>query len=227
MGLERTLKELVLRLNRPLLFFIPKDLIPTDNLEKFNIIEKEKFFDRTIIYNQDSQINGAISSWDYVQVLQKPTLLGNNMLRLVDEEASLNPSQFNTLLEKYSMHLRFYLFISKWMAEHINAHCIIDKNIHGYFEFQKDAYQNHKREVEIKFGLLILVDLTSSEILRYIKKDTPVPISEVINKDNEVPKNTEQENLDIQKSPKPKKQLLITDEEAREFIMETVFNQKE
>ncbi|MFT4830510.1 MAG: hypothetical protein ACI815_000144 [Psychroserpens sp.] len=65
----------------------------------------------------------------------------------------MNSSQFAALLEKYIIHLRFFVFISKWMAVHVSHHCEVDKNMNSYFEFQKDAYQNHKKEVENKFSL--------------------------------------------------------------------------
>lgn len=227
MGLEKILTELVIRLNRPLLFFIPKDIVPTQEMASFDTIETKGFFDTVVLYANNGRFNENISGSDYIQLMEKPTVLSHNILRLVDEQAGLNSSQFTTLLEKYSVHFRFFVFISKWMADNVDAHCTVDKNINAYFKFQKDAYQHHKQEVERKFGLLIITDLTSSEILSYIKEDTPTTISEVINKENITKDNIRSGSIDIQQKSNPKKQLLISDEEARKFLLDTVFNRHE
>jgi hypothetical protein len=57
------------------------------------------------------------------------------------------------------------------MEEHINEHCDISENLKTYFEFQKNAFLNYKQKIETKFSLKLITDLSSSQILTYLKKD--------------------------------------------------------
>ncbi|TLP70126.1 hypothetical protein [Maribacter sp. ACAM166] len=224
MALEKTLQDLIIKLNRPLLFFVPMSLIPKGEMEGLDAIELEAFFDNVVLYSTDGQINEIGSGSDYIQLFEKPYLFEKNILRLIDEQAGLNPSQFAGLMEKYILHLRFFVFITKWMDEHISEHCDISENLKTYFEFQKNAYLNHKQEIETKFSLKIITDLSSSQILTYLKKDTPPSLYDLLNREEKSQVTTKLATTKSQKKPNTDKQILITDKEARSFLLETVFN---
>ena len=226
MGLEKTLKELLIKLNRPLLFFIPKTIIPAEELKAFDSNETEALFDKIVFYCNDGQVEEIISGSRYTQLLEKPSLLEFNMLRLIDEEAHLNATQFAVLLEKYILHLRFFVSISKWMDEHVNQHCKLDKNLKDYFEIQRVSFQNHRQEIETKFSVNIITDLTSRQILSYIKKDSSATLPNLLPKENKSKKITDLPTSKSQKVDKTEKPILITDQEARSFLLECVFDFK-
>jgi hypothetical protein len=226
MGLEKILKELLIKLNRPLLFFIPKTLIPKEEIKAFDSTETEALFDKIVFYAVDGQVEEIIPGSGYIQLLEKPSLLEFNILRLIDEEAHLNSTQFNVLLEKYIIHLRFFVFISKWMDEHVNEHCKIGENIKDYFELQSLAYENHKQEIETKFNVHIISDLTSRQILSYIKKDSSTTLPSLLSKDDTSKKICDLPVPEIKRVVKIEKEILITDQEARSFLLETVFDCK-
>tara|TARA_R110002074_G_scaffold5143_6_gene25285 strand:- start:6711 stop:7394 length:684 start_codon:yes stop_codon:yes gene_type:complete len=226
MGLEKTLKELLIKLNRPLLFFIPKTLIPKEELKAFDSNETEALFDKIVFYCNDGQIEEIISGSRYTQLLEKPSLLEFNMLRLIDEEAHLNATQFAVLLEKYILHLRFFVSISKWMDEHVNQHCKLDKNLKEYFKIQSVSFQNHRQEIETKFSVNIITDLTSRQILSFIKKDSSATLPNLLPKENKSKKITDLPTSKSKKVDKTEQQILITDQEARSFLLESVFDFK-
>lgn len=226
MGLEKILKELLIKLNRPLLFFIPKTIIPTEELKAFDSNETEALFDKIVFYCNDGQVEEIISGSRYTQLLEKPSLLEFNMLRLIDEEVHLNSTQFAVLLEKYILHLRFFVSISKWMDEHVNQHCKLDKNLKDYFEIQRVSFQNHRQEIETKFSVNIITDLTSRQILSFIKKDSSATLPNLLPKENKSKKITDLPTSKSQKVDKTEKQILITDQEARSFLLESVFDFK-
>ncbi|MUH36955.1 hypothetical protein D9O36_13970 [Zobellia amurskyensis] len=226
MKLEETLKDLILKLNRPLLFTVPKAIVPTDEIERLDPFIVEGFLDTVIFYGNDGQFKDTCSGTDYLQLLEKPTLLGYNYLRLIEIGENSSSSKFNAVLEKYILHVRFYVFVSKWMTDHLDEHRKIEKNVQSYFELQSSAYQNHKRELEKKFGIKIVTDLTSVEVFSYLKKDASpsVPDLTKIERPDKEKETIGKKNKSG--TPKYKKDTLITDREAREFLLETVFNQK-
>ncbi|MEO9661173.1 MAG: hypothetical protein ABJO28_15730 [Maribacter dokdonensis] len=224
MGMEETLKDLVQKLNRPFLFYLPMSIVPETVMEAFGSIDIETFFDTVVLYGNNGEINEISTGSPYTQLLEKPTLLGHNILRLLDEQAALNTSRFNALLEKYVQQLRFYVFTSRWMYEHIGEHCTIEKNVKSYFKLQNTAYVHHKEEIESKFQIRINTDLTSRQILDHLKKDTSTTLSKLVGNVDESPYENKFSNTDILKETPIEKRPLITDREARSFLLKTVFN---
>ncbi|MFT4830511.1 MAG: hypothetical protein ACI815_000145 [Psychroserpens sp.] len=74
MGLEKTLKDLIVKLNRPLLFFVPLNLIPKYEMEALVSIETDAFFDKIVLYGNDGLFNEIISGSELIQLLEKPAL---------------------------------------------------------------------------------------------------------------------------------------------------------
>ncbi|SNR80497.1 hypothetical protein SAMN04488009_0159 [Maribacter sedimenticola] len=213
----KTLKYLVNHLYNPLLFYIPKNIIPKDELLKFNGISTDNFFNTPVLISKKNLIHHGISINDYRVILEKASILNYNLLKLIDVRRNLNVEQFNTLIENYILHLRFYLFMTKWMNEHFTKYCKTNQSLKSYFQLQYDFFNQHKLAIQTKFNLNIVVDLTSSQILTYLKNDTPTPLNNIINTDK---------NRDIKKETTKKKTVLITDQEARNFLLKTVFGLK-
>ncbi|APQ18770.1 hypothetical protein [Maribacter hydrothermalis] len=224
MGMEETLTDLIQKLNRPFLFFLPMSLVPKSEMEAFASIDIETFFDTVVLYDKNGEIKEISAGSRYVQLLEKPTLLGHNILRLLDEKAVLNTSRFNALLEKYVLQLRFFVFTSQWMYEHVDEHCTVENNVKGYFKLQKTAYQNHREELESKFHVRVNTDLTSRQILDHLKNDPSTTLSILVDNVKENQYENAFLNTEIPKEAPLEKRPLITDFEARSFLLRTVFN---
>ena len=224
MDTSKTLKSLIKQLYTPLLFFIPKSIIPLSELSEFRNINTEDFFNTIVFLSENNSTEKVLAIKDCIPLLEKASILNYNTITLIDKKEHTSPLQFSTLLESYIMHLRFYTFITKWMNENVTFHCGANKKIKGYFQLQADCFQDHKVQIENKFSIQIITNLNSAEVLTYIKNDNVQLLKNVFK---------QQEKLDvIEESPTPKsvkkvgseKPVLITDEESMEFLLETVFN---
>ena len=224
MDTSKTLKRLIKQLYTPLLFFIPKSIIPINELSEFRNIKTEDLFNTIVFLSENNSTEKVLAIKDCIPLLEKASILNYNTIKLIDKKENTSPLQFSTLLESYIMHLRFYTFITKWMNENVTFHCDANKKIKGYFQLQADCFQYHKVQIENKFSIQIIPNLNSAEVLTYIKNDNVQLLKNVFK---------HQEKLDaIEASPAPKslkkegsqKPVLITDEESMEFLLETVFN---
>ncbi|WP_321827253.1 hypothetical protein [Maribacter dokdonensis] len=224
MDTSKTLRGLIKQLHTPLLFFIPKNIIPLSEISEFKNIKTEEFFNIIVLLSDNNSIEKVITIKDCIPLLEKASTLNYNTITLIDKKENTSPLQFSTLLESYILHLRFYVFITKWMNENVTFHCVTNKKIKGYFQLQADCFQYHKDQIENKFNIQIIPNLNSAEVLTYIKNDNVQLLKHVFKP---------QEKSDaIEASPTPKnpkkegsqKPVLITDEESMEFLLKTVFN---
>ncbi|MFT6795491.1 MAG: hypothetical protein ACJART_000624 [Maribacter sp.] len=222
MSLEKKLKYLITNLNRPLLFFIPKSIIPLNEIKAFTPTEQDAIFNKIVFYDEEGRLAETSTDINYSELLIKPSLFDNNILQLIDEQTLLNSAQFSILLEKYSVHIRFFVFIANWMFENLPDYLNINSNQKSYFELQKDIFKYHKQEIENRFNIKISEEINSFEILTYLKKEKETPIKDFLTNSPTKFYNPKS----IQKL-KTEKQILITDEEAKSFLLHTVFHLKQ
>ncbi|APQ18813.1 hypothetical protein [Maribacter hydrothermalis] len=224
MDTSKTLKGLIKQLYTPLLFFIPKSIIPLSELSEFRNIKTEDFFNTIVLLSENNATEKVLAIKDCTPLLEKASILNYNTIALMDIKENASSLQFSTLLESYIMHLRFYSFISKWMNENVINHCDANKKIKGYFQLQADCFQYHKLQIENKFSIRIISNLNSVEILSYINHDDYVPLKDVIENQKSIAAKATNPIPEKSATVKLQKPILITDDEARSFLLATVFN---
>tara|TARA_R110000868_G_scaffold339309_1_gene600030 strand:- start:1072 stop:1752 length:681 start_codon:yes stop_codon:yes gene_type:complete len=223
MALENVFIDLKNNLYRPLLFFIPKSLIPESKKELLGSPEFARYFNTPAIIEKSGESYELKSNLNCVQILEKPSILVGNIFILSDQKSSLDTFQFNVLLEKYLEQLKFCNTISSWMAKHIKIHCEIEGDILGYFEMQDSFFQHHLGEINAKFNVNVIPNTHHMDALEHIEKDLSDFKTLFQTKDRN---NTEQnlDNLAKQKNKRKPRPVLVTDEEARNFLLKSVFN---
>jgi hypothetical protein len=126
-------------------------------------------------------------------------------------------------LEQYKEHVDAHALIISWMSKNI----VIDLPltplpILQLFQSQSTIFENHKTKFYSYFGLEESVK--NVEIDHYVKIANETiedsPSIEIKKEENKLPKTKSQKEF----SEKPKKEPLMTDEKARNFLLETVFN---
>ena len=150
MSLDTTFSSLVANLYKPLLFFIPKSVLPIDITAYVDSLGIAN------IYNKVVFIDNTGSGW---KLSQKPRLLelfgkshflDKNILVLLDCKEQLKPTQFEFLLEKYKKELTAYVYITSWMSDNLSVHYKdIDESVVAYFSNyfpfnDKEAYDFYK-----------------------------------------------------------------------------------
>ncbi|MBC8769360.1 hypothetical protein H4O18_15290 [Arenibacter sp. BSSL-BM3] len=223
MALEDAFNDLRNNLYRPLLFFIPKSLVPESKKEFLDSPEFARFFNTPAIIEKSGESFELKSNPNHVQILEKPSILVGNNFLLSDQKAALNSFQFSVLLEKYLEQLKFYNTIASWMALHIKEHCEIEENILEYFELQDTFFQHHLGEINAIFNVNVIPNTDPKDALEYIEKDLPAFKKLFQTKESNHPEQN-LDNLPKQKNKRKPRPVLVTEEEARNFLLKSVFN---
>jgi len=223
MTIDETFNNLKDNLYKPLIFYVPRSIIPEDKKELFSASKFDSVFHRIAIIDKKGNILELKSNIKLLQLLEKPTLLDKNIFLLLEKKEILKPNPFNFLLEKYIEQLNFYVLISDWMDKNIAVDIPdLDSGIKSYFELQKKIFQKHLEVFQNNF-LSNAISLSKPvDVFKYIKKDFP-PFKHFINIQNE---SDLRPNLNTNKkkgSNRKQKPILITDDESRNFLLNTVF----
>tara|TARA_R110002049_G_scaffold125135_1_gene280748 strand:- start:3596 stop:4276 length:681 start_codon:yes stop_codon:yes gene_type:complete len=223
MALEDAFNDLRNNLYRPLLFFIPKSLVPESKKELLDSPEFSRFFNTLAIIEKSGEAYELKSNPNHIQILEKPSILVGNIFLLSDQKAVLNSFQFSVLLEKYLEQLKFYNTITSWMALHIKEHCEIEESIMEYYELQDTFFEHHLGEINLIFNVNVIPNMDPKDALEYIEKDLPAFEKLFQTKDRNYPEQN-LDNLPKQKYKRKPRPELVTDEEARNFLLQSVFN---
>lgn len=218
MSLEKKFLSLQENLYKPFLFFIPESIIPKDKKEFIEMRELVNFFNKVVLIQNNGAAYELKEKPKLLQLLTKSSYLEKNIFALLDYKANLKAFQFDYLLQKYIVQLKFYVLISSWMDENLNTHITdVKDNISAYFSIQKTTFLQHKKSLKKTFLLNEFSFLTPEEIVASIQKDIP-PIP-LFDKTTNLVKT--QVNKETNKQKKPP---LITDEEADRLLLKTVFS---
>lgn len=223
MALEDAFNDLRNNLYRPLLFFIPKSLIPESKKELLDSPEFARFFNTPVIIEKSGGSYELKSNPNHVQILEKPSILVGNIFLLSDQKVALDPFRFNVLLEKYCEQLKFCNTIAGWMADHIGEHCEIDTDILEYFVLQNTFLQHHLHEINVKFQVHVIAGTDPNNALEQIEKDLPSLKRLFHINESTLVENDSDDRPKQYKKRKPKP-VLLTDEDARNFLLKSVFD---
>jgi hypothetical protein len=221
--------SLISNLVSELFFFIPKDEIRED------IIEKLDFLKTTDIFNKAYVIDYYQGPMEYKKgrsnkhLLLKESYLERNMFSLLEKKSDVKSYEFNYVLEKYFELTECLFYITNWMninSKQLNKY---DEAISGIFYFQSLNYKKHfetliknfypSKDIIPKgnFNALKLIETYFPDILTQYNK--PKQISQTI--PTAIEEQQDKSNL-LQR--KAKKQPLITDDEAESVLMKNIFN---
>ncbi|TXE16600.1 hypothetical protein ES692_12555 [Psychroserpens burtonensis] len=223
--MEKPLKdkhsELIHRLYKPLIFYLPRRVWADVN-DKFLDKEFDTVFNTIILMRENGDnyiLNNGLSNF---YLLGKASSLDKNIYELLDLKVKLTSEAFQFLSERYSLSVAFYKHVSNWMVEHVKddiSDCS-EETINS-FEFQKLTFAKHWDYIQKHFSV-------PDHIKNYF--DNAQLTTQNISK---IPDFITGEQLQtkriFEKLVKPriiKKTVLITDEDAEKFLLETVFNIK-
>jgi len=232
------------------LFYIPESNLATAFLKKLKGIEK---LDTMDIYNKVFVIDQQIGPMEFDEensnsIISKKELLENNIYLLIKKKKQLNKLEFEFILDRYFEQVELFFYVSNWIKKDLqtNTQIEISDKTRGLLVFQYQYYKNHF-ELLIKYFYPKLVKLPTSNFNiettiekyfpRIIKHNTieeinSIPAENILkahSKNNSTITDaielTETTNTSKQKvNPK---QPILTTEDAKQFLRESVFNIKE
>lgn len=211
-----------------LFFFIPKDEIRSDIIEKLDFLNSTNIFNT--IYVVDCY-KGPIEfkrGRDNTRLLLKENDLDKNIFGLLEKKSEVPEHEFNYVLDKYFELAECLFYITNWMYANITK-IIQDGAATGIFYMQSLSYKKHF-EILVKnfyptkdivpkgnFNALELIETYFPDIAGQYNKHrehttiTPTPTESVV----------------VEKPPalkKTKRTPLVTEVEAEIILLEQVFN---
>lgn len=246
-SLDTFFDTIVQVLIKDLAFYIPSAIIPEKVFEKVQNQIPANFFDE--IYILDIHQGLGIFEIDEFneRIIQKPKLFENTIFQLLKRKKELDDFEFNYVLEKYFDKVEFYSAIVNWLSTNLSLYNEqIDITILGLFEIQNEIYKTHfielidyfypSQEIVLKqyYDLSEIVKVYLPDFVsRYGKDIKELTIESIITipqqEIKEAQTNTaiaQNPELDLKPTAKVKKEPLITEKEAEDFLLTHVFNIK-
>mgnify|MGYP000091332129 CR=1 FL=1 len=217
MELDKLFTELWKNLYKSFVFYIPSRLLPD--------LEHNKALNTVVLIDSkgfDSELLNDESS--HYQILGKAMILNDNIFKLIDQSERLPKHKFDFFLEKYLEHVNFVLYVSNWMENNIEIDISdLREETKKSFKSQTQVFLKHVEDLK---SHIILpnksLEKQKVNVLKFIENDL-TDIKNVLNL-NSVKPNDSVENVATKTSIKNKNKLpLITEEDAEDFLLETVF----
>jgi hypothetical protein len=226
MTLDKIFSKLQGNLFKPYLFYFPSSIIPESKKKIVDNPAANAFFDCILYVDKKGEPFTVISTESIYPLLTKTVILEKNMFLLLEQKRKLSTTELNFLLEKYCESLNFYVLASIWMHTNLGSlKTKISQDVAVYFETQNQAFQNHENEFK-KYFPKFNSDAPKTPPIdwsKFNKSDFP-PLEQLANKEIDL-----SSILKTDKKPgvkKAKKPPLITDEQSRLYLLESVFKVK-
>jgi hypothetical protein len=226
--LNEKYNDMTKRLYMPMIFYFPRRIWSQFDKKKWNDKMFDNVFDKVVLIKPDGTdalLNNELSNHHF---FIKRERLDKNTFKLLDLQKDLDSKQFKFILNKYCQQLDFIRRISKWMVGNIHKDINgLNKETFLSFEMQQNSFNEHWKYVKESFvDAPKIEDVTTDTFLS--KKDFKSfqdlmnPSGILLSTNN---KETQVEKGIIKpKRPRKEKKILVTEEEATNFLLKTVFN---
>lgn len=227
--LEHFFMGLIPNLWEELVFFIPEKNLTKEIKDVLYVKGIGKLTGKVLVMDT---MQGPIPykiGRDNKYALLKASKLERNIYKLLEERKTTDPSNFNYILEKYYEQVECIFYIIDWMNRNISQVPNTDVTVKGLFEMQsvyykkhletfiKHFYPNRQAVPQSKFDVLGKIQTYFPDISKqYIK-----PLEHTDNNNHNLVQDAP--NIDSKSLNKPKKQPIITENEAENILLERVF----
>ncbi|MDO1500341.1 hypothetical protein Q2T40_09385 [Winogradskyella maritima] len=221
--MKNTFNDLKLKKYKGFLFYFNDEIY--DHLEKQLGPETlpKSLSNKVILLDNDGKQEVISERTNLLPIYSKQQTLDEILFELGSLSKEMPENLFITALRKYEAYLKFDLEWSIWMLSSLNVEQPINHNkLEKAFEVQFKAFQKHHFDVTDSFKLKPTHNLPKMSFPKALLKRLK------INKDNPVYKipNSKDDNRKSKEkaTPKRNKNSLISDEEARQYLLKSVFD---
>lgn len=220
-SLEKVYNELVQNLWIDLVFYIPANDITKQLVSKLEGIAVTGILDKTYIV--DKMLGPIVyTNESSFKALMKTTMLEDNMFLLLRKKRKLSPQEFNYVFGEYFEQVEVCFYITNWIHQNISTKSDkqISNSLVAIFELQYKGYKKHfEKLVQHFYPNKEELPKGNFNVVETIEKYFPNLFNE--QKDTKITAIVIPTKATTQKD---KKQLLITEQEAEAFLLESVFN---
>lgn len=211
-------EELKENLVYPFVSFLPLEVMyETGDKEVVDSInEKIDPFDKPIFAKSSVEFLCINPTTDLSLFLAKSKSLEDNFFALHDYEDTLSEKDFDFLLKRYLETAYTYLFFSQEMIAlfSYNQNKSLDKYAY-LFEFQDLVFKSHYQDLLRNYSNYTVTEKNGLNILNFMKDEfsNSTPLS-----------NIESQQKETTKPKKSKKEIVVSDKEAKDFLLQNVFH---
>lgn len=242
---ETLLDNLIEVLIQELVYYIPSEIVPADVIDQMNKNNFKGFFDKLLVIDVKKGLLIYETKKFGKLLLAKHTSLEKNIFQLLKMKGELKAYEFDYILNKYFRQVEFYFFITYWLNTNLSLYNKkgIDNTVKGNFHIQFEYYAAHFKDLinhfyttsntpklKESFDVSELIGSYFPDLIaRYNVAAKKIQLKEeIIISKKEVDQEIEikQNATNKRKNEKLKKDRIITEKMADDFILESVFNIK-
>ncbi len=209
----------------PMLFYFPRRVWDLVGKEKWEDKVYDNLFDNIIILKSDGSNTLLNNEPSYHHLFIKKERLDKNTFRLLDIQTDLKEEQFKFILSKYCVQLDFCRRVSIWMVENIYQDMKdISKETFQSFELQQTFFEEHWKYIQKSFVDVPVVKKTGNEDV-LIEKDLK-SFKDLMSPTGLLSGAIKEQTSSSLSKPKKENKIRVTEKEATDFLLKTVFNMK-
>lgn len=219
---KQVLNKIIPNLSRSYIFYVPKRYYHYIDPTFLSDIIKPNMVNIVYYSNLQQEVHSNPSAIDGLEIMKKENLLDNNVTDLIALKNNVSPEEFKHTMEKYGEYVGIHCILTQWMFKNVkNDIPITPSKTESMFQVQANAFDKHVNKLESYLGEeTISFEVDDNHILEIVS-ETLEELPEVdINNEIERPIKPEKEEKPVMVK---KKAPLMTDDKARNYILETVF----
>lgn len=222
MELNDKLIGIVQSIRTPILFFLPKKALEDSENIDMGFWSATGFLDKLILIDQNGKPKEYRKGFEHAIVSTKERLLKANIFALLEEQKNLDQIAFSILLDEYFKELYNWTYVSRLVKQFAKIETInYLPEVQHYLDSQYNHLLSHLKEMNLYFKRRSTNPnhTTTPKVdqslfsLNKAKANTTLTDEDRNNIDLSKPQNNQKKN-------KP----YISEEEAEEFLLRTVFN---
>lgn len=225
MDASHEMKALLSRIYMPSVFYYPKDSFSELSQETKKALEKYEVFEDVGIIKVNGDSGSLKTSMNALEIYKKDGVLEGNVFQLLEMKERLGRDSFVFLLDNYLSNVKV------WIKAYNNLLKNFDKqftetllNEKSLFEYQLTTLDNHLIKLKQKFKFNFKNPATTNSIDVLSKNEKVFPFDKSINDNIKEGVKQLNQNKEDKTGKQLEKQILLTEKEADDYLLKTVFN---
>lgn len=224
---EETYDELRNGIIKPFIFYIPYNALPVEAKKIINETPVLKvLFD--VIVSIDKNLHTTTGEGIYqnnLEHINKSIQLETQIIKLIEFKDNSSPTLFKFIFDKYYTLVSTFDFVSNWMNENFIKYFnpFELKTEKTLFQFQAEAFKSHLNYLNENFKTITPKPKPQKEITQFLQNEYSslniIPSSQPTAAAIKAPATSTPTPAKKNNKKQP-----ITAEEARNYLLETVFN---
>ena len=163
----KILEKLLLNLKVSYIFYIPKDILSKEELERLHPDLVKDIFDQIIGLDKDGNPNPNYKVC-ILDIMDKRGLLKQNTINLLEIKVKMDEASLNYILKEYKKHLDSHIYISHWLNDNLKKYFPNEyPEVHSLFRHHHETFIEHSKEMVSLFNLEAVTILKNNPIKEF------------------------------------------------------------